>query len=191
MKRNLLIACLFVSTALSAQTASEMWVTLPDVLSGKQVSFKDFTSSPGVVVIFTSVACPFDGYYTNRIKQLQSAYAGKLPILLVNSYTEAPEGEEWMKKTAEANGITLPYLSDKEQILMTQLGAQRSPEAFLLKNVNGKFTEAYHGTIDDNAQAEAGVKETFLKNAIEALLAGKAIPSATTRTVGCYIRKKS
>lgn len=190
MKTKLLIACLFASITLHAQTSSELWVTLPDVISGKQVSFKDFTSSPGVVVIFTSVACPFDGYYTNRIKLLQQMYADKLPIILVNSYTEAPEGDEWMKKTAEANGITLPYLSDKEQVLMNQLGAQRSPEVFVLKTVNGKLLEVYHGTIDDNAQVEAGVKQHFLKDTIEALLNGKTIQPATTRAVGCYIRKK-
>lgn len=191
MKRSLFVIGLIVSTGLCAQNSSEIKLSLPDVMTGKVVSFSDFSSAPGMVVIFTSVACPFDGYYTNRIKQLQREYAGKLPIVLVNAYTEAPEGEAWMKKSAEANGITLPYLSDKEQVLMTQLGAQRSPEAFLLKNTNGKFTEVYHGSIDDNAQAEGGVKQAHLKEAMEALLAGNAIPVATTRTVGCYIRKKN
>ncbi len=190
MKKILTLHALLVSSILFAQSPSEISLSLPDVQTGKLVSFKDFSSSPGLVIIFTSVACPFDGYYTNRIKQLQSAYADKLPILLVNSYTEAPEGEDWMKKTAEANGITLPYLSDKEQLLMTQLGAQRSPEVFLLKNVNGRFLEAYQGAIDDNAQAETGVKQAYLNDALDDLLAGKTISLPTTRTVGCYIRKK-
>lgn len=189
MKRILLILFLSLSLGLHAQNLSDF--NLKNVMDGKTVSLKDFGSSPGIAILFTSVACPFDGYYANRLKQLQNTYASKLPILLVNSYTEAPEGEEWMKKTAEANGITLIYLSDKEQVLMTQLAAQRSPEAFVLKNNNGQFSVVYHGAIDDNAQAEGGVKQTHLKDAIESLLVGKSIALPTTRTVGCYIRKKT
>lgn len=189
MKRILAALFVLLSLGLRAQNLSDF--ALKNVMDGKTISLNDFGSSPGIVVLFTSVACPFDGYYANRLKQLQNSYASKLPILLVNSYTEAPEGEEWMKKTAEANGITLMYLSDKEQVLMTQLAAQRSPEAFVLKNNNGQFSVVYHGAIDDNAQAEGGVKQAYVKDAIESLLAGKAIAMPSTRTAGCYIRKKS
>ncbi len=183
----LLLTCL-LSVKLNAQTLKD--INLKNVLDGKQVSLTDFSSSSGVAIIFTSVACPFDGYYAERLRQLQNAYAGKLPILLINAYTEAPEAEEWMLKAAQANGLTMPYLSDKDQTLMTQLGAQRSPEAFLLKNSNGVFTVVYHGSIDDNAQAAQGVKQAYLTDAIEALLNNKNIPQPVTRTVGCYIRKK-
>jgi peroxiredoxin len=189
MKKLLTLAFVLLATALHAQNLTGF--ALKNVIDDKTVSLSDFTESPGIVILFTSVACPFDGYYTNRLKQLQNSYADKIPLLLVNSYTEAPEGEEWMKKTAEANGITLAYLSDKEQVLMTQLTAQRSPEAFVLKNNNGQFSAVYHGVIDDNAQAEGGVKQAYLKAAIESLLAGKVIATPTTRTVGCYVRKKS
>jgi peroxiredoxin len=171
-----------------AQTLSDF--TLKNVLNGSEVMLKDYNSSPGIVIIFTSVACPFDGYYVNRLKQLQTSYADKLPVLLVNAYTESPESEEWMLKSATANGLALPYLADKDQVLMTQLGAQRSPEAFVLKNANGKFSVVYHGAIDDNAQAENAVKQTHLKTAIENLLHNKPMAIETIRPVGCYIRKK-
>jgi peroxiredoxin len=189
MKKIIVLFSFSLCVALSnAQTLSDF--SLTNVLDGKSVSLKDFSSSPGIVVIFTSVACPFDGYYAKRLKQLETSYASKLPVLLVNAYTEAPESEEWMLKTTQANGLTLPYLSDKEQKLMIQLGAQRSPEAFLLKNVNGQFSVVYHGAIDENVQAENAVKQAYLKLAIENLLAGKSIGSVTSRPVGCYIRKK-
>jgi peroxiredoxin len=186
------IISLFVFTSVLsvAQAQSLSDFSLKNVVDAKAISLKDFSTSPGLVIIFTSVACPFDGYYGNRLKQLQNEYSGKLPILLVNSYTEAPEAEEWMLKTAQANGLTLPYLSDKDQVLMTQLNAQRSPEAFVLKNTNGQFSVAYHGAIDDNAQAENGVKQSYLKDAMENLLNGKNIVQVSSRPVGCYIRKK-
>jgi peroxiredoxin len=189
MKKKVLLFTLLVGTVFChAQSLSDF--TLTNVLDGKSVSLQDFSSSPGIVIIFTSVACPFDGYYAKRLKQLETSYAGKLPVLLVNAYTEAPESAEWMLKAVQAINLTLPYLSDKEQTLMAQLGAQRSPEAFLFKNVNGQFSVVYHGAIDDNAQAENAVKQAYLKIAIENLLAGKPIGSVTSRPVGCYIRKK-
>jgi peroxiredoxin len=172
----------------NAQTLSSF--SLKNVMDNSTVTLSDFTSKPGLVIVFTSVACPFDGYYTNRLKQLHSAYADKLPILLVNAYTESPEGEEWMTKAASASGLTLPYLADKEQLLMAQLSAQRSPEAFVLKNTNNQFSVVYHGAIDDNAQVETGVKISYLKDAMDALLAGKTPANTTSRPVGCYIRKK-
>lgn len=158
-----LLLVLVVATA-HAQTLTDF--TLKNVLDGKDVSLTNFTSAPGIVVLFTSVACPFDGYYTKRLVQVQNEYKDKLPMLLVNSYTEAPEAEEWMVKAASANGLTLPYLSDKEQVLMTQLNAQRSPEVFVLKNTAGQFTVVYRGALDDNAQVEAEVKQTYLKEAM-------------------------
>lgn len=178
----------FISLNASSQTITDF--SLTNVHDGKQVSLKDFSNHAGFTLIFTSVACPFDAYYVNRLKELQTTYADKFPILLVNAYTEAPEGEEWMKKTADANGLSLPYLTDKSQQLMTQVGAQRSPEAFVLKNNKGQFTVVYRGALDDNAQAEAGVKQAYLKNAIDAVISGKNIAIPSTRTVGCFIRKK-
>jgi len=189
MKKYILLTVILLSSLFSqAQTVADL--SLINVFDGKQVTLKDFSSATGMVVIFTSVACPFDGYYTKRIKQLQNLYANKIPLLLVNPYTEAPESEEWMIKAAQANDITLPYLSDKDQTLMAQLNAQRSPEAFLLKNTNGQFSVVYRGAIDDNAQAENAVKQSYLKDAIENLLAGKVISIPTSRPAGCYIRKK-
>jgi peroxiredoxin len=187
-KITILLTFIFLVSFVQAQSLSDF--SLKNVVDAKQISLKDFSDAKGLVIIFTSVACPFDGYYGNRLKQLQNEYSGKLPILLVNSYTEAPEAEEWMLKTAQANGLTLPYLSDKDQVLMTQLNAQRSPEAFVLKNNNGQFAVAYHGAIDDNAQAENGVKQSYLKEAMENLLNGKNVVQVSTRPVGCYIRKK-
>lgn len=189
MKKIYLLSLLALATSLlQAQTLANF--SLKNVLTGKEVSLKDFASSPGIVILFSSVACPFDSYYANRLKTLETTYVAKVPILLVNSYTEAPEDETWMIKAANANGISLPYLSDKAQTLMIQLGAQRSPEVFLLKNTSGQFSVIYHGAIDDNAQVEGAVKQAYLKTALENFMAGKPINTPTTRPVGCYIRKK-
>jgi hypothetical protein len=46
---------------------------------------------------------------------------------------------------------------------------------------------AYMGAVDDSQEAES-VKEPFLRNAVEALLAGKTPPKEITEQFGCGIK---
>lgn len=162
--------------------------TLVNAMNDKNVSLSDYTNYAGVLIIFTSNACPYDGYYLNRIKKFSQDYKSKIPVLLVNSNTN--ESPEAMRKYGDQCGFTTPYLADKEQTLMQSLGATKSPEAFLLKNSGRKFSIEYRGAIDDNPQVESDVHDALLKNAVEAMLAGKAIQTKEARPVGCTLRKK-
>ena len=81
--------------SLKAQTPIQNF-TLTNVVDGKMVSLDQYSSSGAVVVLFTSNECPFDNYYKDRIKEMISAYAGKVQFLLVNSYVESEESVEKM-----------------------------------------------------------------------------------------------
>ncbi len=173
----------------SAQTNVENF-TLVNVADGAPVSLDDFKSMEGVLVIFTSNVCPFDGYYQDRIKGLISTYTGKIQVVLVNAHVEADESEDKMKSVFAQWNLPVPYLADKQQVVMKALGAKKSPEAFLLKSKGGKFTVFYNGAIDDNPQMASAVSQPYLKTAIDRVLAGKAVETNSTRTVGCTIRGK-
>jgi hypothetical protein len=162
-------------------------INLTNVVDGKIIALKNYSASSGVVVIFTMNNCPFDEYYSGRIKSLAQ---GKLPVLLVNAHPDANESAENMVKCYKQRGFSIPYLADKEQQLMKGLGATKSTEAFLLKNNNGKLTIAYHGSIDDNPQVASDVKNAYLQEAINKMLAGQTIDKNEVRPVGCSIRKK-
>ena len=164
--------------------------TLTDVVHDSKVSLEQFSTSPGVVVIFTSNACPYDLYYTDRLKDLIASYSAKVPFLLINSHIDPEETEEKMVATASTWTTAVPYLADKEQSAMDALGARRSPEVFLLKRVKGNFLVFYTGALDDNPQEPQAVTNRYLKDAIENLLAGKPAANSTVRAVGCSIRKK-
>jgi len=156
-------------------------------MDGKTISLEDFTSSPGVVIIFTSINCPYDGYYLNRIKELAETYGTKTPVLLINSNTE--ESIDQMKSYAERSRLSIPYLADKEQKVLANLNPGKSPECFLLQNAGGKFTVVYRGAIDDNAQTASEVNHFYLNEAIDKLLAKQIIETPNVRPVGCSIRK--
>jgi hypothetical protein len=180
----ILVAC-FVAKAQPVQDFK-----LVNVLNGNTVSLGTYPSCSGIVIIFTSNACPYDEYYRARINKLSRDYADKVPVLLVNSHVDANESADAMTRKAQQAGITLPYLADKDQTLMTALGATKSPAVYLLRNEGGKFSVVYKGAIDDNAQVEADVRHHHLKDAIDIMLANQGIQTTEVRPVGCTIRKK-
>jgi hypothetical protein len=163
---------------------------LTNVVNNQKVSLENYPSCEGMVIIFTSNTCPYDEYYRNRIVKLSQAYNSRVPVLLVNSGVDASESIENMAKKAKQLNITLPYLADKDQMLMNNLDARKSPEAFLLKNNNGKFSVVYRGAIDDNAQVEADVRQNFLRDAIDIMLTNQKIATPEVRPVGCNLKKK-
>lgn len=163
---------------------------LVNVLNDQTVSTATYPSCSGLVIIFTSNACPYDEYYRTRIAKLSSTYQDKVPVLLVNSQPDAAESKENMLKKAKQLNFSFPYLEDKNQTLMTALDAKKSPEAFLLKNDGGKFVVVYRGAIDDNAQVEADVRHHYLQDAIDIMLANQKIATSEVRPVGCNLKKK-
>lgn len=159
--------------------------TLTDVVNGKPVSLSDYNNSKGLVIIFISNTCPFDQYYESRIKALSDV---GLPVLLVNADQSQAENEQAMKASAIAAGWPFPYLADKQQALAQNLGATKTPEAFLLRRDGENFTIVYSGVIDDNPQVATDVGNAYLNDAVEALLAGRPIKTAQTRPIGCSLR---
>ena len=164
--------------------------TLTNVVNGKSISLETYPSCAGVLIVFTSNTCPFDEYYRARIKKISNDYQDKVPVLLINSGNDVAESSENMVKKAQQFDFTIPYLADKDQIVMQSLGATKSPQVFLLKNNGGKFSVVYSGAIDDNAQVEKDVRQFYLKDAIDILLTNQTIETSEVRPVGCALRKK-
>jgi peroxiredoxin len=164
--------------------------SLTNVINGKILSLNTYPSCAGVVVIFTSNTCAYDEYYRGRINKLSKDYQDKVPVLLVNSSIDPAESADNMSKKAQQLGLAIPYLADKEQTLMQQFGATKSPQVFLLKNEGGKFSVVYKGAVDDNAQVEGDVRHAYLKDAIDIMLTNQKIETPEVRPVGCTIRKK-
>lgn len=162
---------------------------LINVVDGDSVSLKNYSSNPALVIIVSTIHCPYTEYYLGRIKVLADAYKSKVPILLINSSSDESESENEMKAFATKNKLTFPYLSDKEQKVFLNLNPSKSPEAFLLENSSGKSTVVYRGAIDDTPQSENDVKHAYLKEAIDALLSGEKIPVKEIRPTGCNVRR--
>src|SRR6187402_52322 len=124
--------------AAMAQTTIQNF-SLVNVADSKIVSLDSYPTCSGMVVLFTGNNCPYDAYYTARLKSLITSYQGKIQFVLINSYIEPEESIDKMKEKYNAWELSVPYLADKDQVVMESLGARKSPEAFLLKNAGGKY----------------------------------------------------
>jgi hypothetical protein len=174
---------------LVGQTPGWSDIKLLDVISSDSVSIHDLAEQKGIVVVFTSDACAFDAFYIDRVAKLVKTYSDRIQFLLVNSNLDTEEPIKSMNMNYPKRKIFVPYLADKDQLLLAGLGAKKTPEVFLLATAEGKMSIYYSGAIDDNPQVAADVKQDYLRANIENLLTDQK-PTESTRAVGCSIRKK-
>jgi thiol-disulfide isomerase/thioredoxin len=161
-------------------------------VDGKMLSIADVTGKSGTLVIFTCNHCPFARDWEQRIVELGNTYAGKgIGVMLVNANdpaANAEDGFDEMQARAKSRGMKIPYVVDDTSGVARAFGASVTPEAFLFDKT-GKL--AYHGTIDDNRQEPEKVKARYLKDALDAVVAGKKPAVGETKGLGCSIKLRS
>jgi len=175
------------SLALGAK--APMATTKMKTANGKEVSIADVKGAKGTLVVFTCNACPWAKKWESRIVELGND-AGKkgIGMIAINSNdpkVNADDSYDVMKTRAKERGMKFAYAYDATSDVARAFGATRTPEAFLF-DASGKLV--YHGTIDDNADDAAAVKDAYLANAVNAVAGGKAVPVAETKALGCGIK---
>lgn len=163
-------------------------------VDGNSVSLSAYKDKKIVVVIFVSNACSYVNSYDSRIISAASKYADKsVSFLLINSSDasqSADESFENMQRIAKEKKYTFPNLQDANQSTALAFGVKKTPHAYLLENVQGKFMLRYSGAIDDSPQVADQAKAHYLTDAIDAILSGKSVSTAETKPAGCMIQWK-
>lgn len=164
--------------------------SLPDV-NGSTVNYQDFADKKAVAIIFSCNHCPYVRAWEDRMVQIQADYADKgvqLIAINANDVNKVPGDDvPHMKQRAEEKGFNFPYLRDESQNTALSYGATRTPEVFLFDEVG---TLRYHGAIDDNYEEPTAVQDHYLRDAIDAVLAGDDPAATSTPPVGCTIKWK-
>jgi peroxiredoxin len=162
--------------------------TLPDASSGETVSLADFKDSEAVVLMFIATGCPYSNAFNKVMADLADRYGPKgVTFVGINSNKTEPTPK--VKQHAADNGFGFPVLKDDANKFADQLGAQVTPEVFLLDD-DAKLR--YHGAIGNSRNpttkaAEANGDE--LVAALEAVLAGRDPALAETKMFGCTIKR--
>jgi peroxiredoxin len=161
--------------------------TLP-AADGKPWTLPDAKQAPLVVVVFTGTACPINTAYFPTLAKLHKEYGGRgVAFVAVNSNVN--DDAKTVAAHAKANGLPFPVLKDDRQTVADRFGAKLTPEAFLL---DASRVVRYRGRIDD--QFGFGYKRTAptrrdLAEAIDELLAGKAVSKPAVAVEGCDIAR--
>ena len=160
-------------------------------VDNKDVSLDSYPNAKGFIIIFICNRCPFAKLYTQRLNNISARYALlNVPLLAINSMDTIAYGDESlnkMKERAMAEGYKFPYLSDGSQTVAKVFSAEKTPHAFVLWKENNEWIVKYNGAIDDNGAESDSVKNPYLVNAVDQLLAGKQVSNPETRSIGCYI----
>lgn len=163
-------------------------------IDGKMISMADFDDAKGFVVIFTCNHCPYAIAYEDRIIELDLKYkALGYPVIAINpNDPDVQPGDSYagMQEKAKEKGFTFPYLFDEGQKTYPKYGATRTPHVYVLNKEKNDLVVRYIGTIDDNYGDASAVEEKYLANALDALIAGNDPNPATTKAIGCSIKKK-
>lgn len=198
MWRLTLALCVFVAGCGSRVSALAIGSPAPRFsLTGTDASTRsldDYAKSPVLAVVFTCNRCPETQRYEARLQKLYDDYRDKgLALVAINpdragalrfadlSYTDVGESLEAMKTRAEQRRLTYPYLSGGGSTVASDFGVTAMPHVFVFDRARKL---QYQGRIDDDPTGTK-VKSHDARNAIEALIAGKTVPVATTRVTGC------
>jgi hypothetical protein len=175
--------------------ALELGATMPMAsvemlnVDGKTTTIEAVAGDKGTLVIFSCNACPWVKAWEERIAEIGNSYRQRgVGVIAINSNDPgrvAEDSYEVMQARAKDKGFEFAYVVDGTSDVARAFGATRTPEAFLF-DAQGKLV--YHGAIDDNAQEPDKVEANFLKEALDALLAGEEIAVNQTKALGCSIK---
>lgn len=160
-------------------------------VDGRKLTLAGLRKEKGLLVVFTCNHCPYAKAWEDRILEVAKLAPGQgfgVALLNPNDPGRVPQdGYESMQARAKEKSYAAPYLVDDGAAVAKAFGASRTPEVFLF-DANGKL--AYHGAVDDDAEKPENVKSRYLKDALEAVAAGRAPATPDTKAIGCSIKFK-
>lgn len=157
----------------------------------------DFKDARVLMVIFLSNHCPYSHAAETRLLPLAAEFKSRgLAVVAINpnhpdavrldelGYSKYDDSFEHMKLYAREAGFTFPYLYDGDtQATAKAYGCLATPHVFIFDQ---ERKLRYQGRFDDSRFADpASVTSPDARNAVEALLAGRPVPVAETRPIGC------
>jgi peroxiredoxin len=106
-------------------------------------------------------------------------------VAVVGINANRQEASAEIASHASQHGLTFPILKDVENVRADQFGAQVTPETYVF---DASWKLRYHGRIDDNQRGD-NIQSQDLRNALDAVLAGKDVPVKETKAFGCTIKR--
>jgi peroxiredoxin len=197
--RRLSVALFFAAVLLSFKPLSDDDGIIKDFslpsTNGSLIGLDDYPDAKGFIIVFTSNNCPFAKLYFKRLNILYDDYSKvNVPLLAIRSTDTTAMQEDCfdkMIKLSRKNDFHFPYLADNHQQVAKNFHAEKTPHAFVIWKENNEWKIKYSGAIDDNGAEPDKVIHSYVKEAVDNLLAGKEVEIPVTKSVGCAIRYRN
>ena len=182
---------LTASTMLSLG-ATAPFFSLPDT-AGRMVSRDDFQGASALLVIFICNHCPYVKHIQPELVAIAREYMPKgIAIVAINANDATTHPDDSYAKMAEESsrlGYVFPYLYDESQEVAKAYRAACTPDIFLFDR---DARLVYRGQLDDSRPGkDVPVTGTDLRQALDALLAGRPVSEEQRPSMGCNIKWKS
>ncbi len=161
---------------------------LPGV-DGRDWSPADFSDAKILVVFFSCNHCPFVVGSEDRLNRLYTEYhpQGVALVAINSNETEnhPTDSFEHMVQRAKDKGFEFQYLRDESQDVARAYGGLRTPHFFVF---DAQRKLAYSGRMDDSPREPGKETTRELCDALDDLLAGRAVRVPLTNPIGCNVK---
>ena len=161
---------------------------LPGV-DGRTYSLGNFKKAKLLIVVFACNHCPYVLGSEERMKKLLADYAPKgVQMVAINAnetVNHPTDSFTHMQQHAQESKLTWPYLRDDSQAVARAYGALRTPHFYVF---DAERKLRYTGRMDDNPKDPGKETTHELRDALDALLAGKQPVTAASNPIGCNVK---
>lgn len=153
--------------------------------SGEKLSLSQFKGKT-VVLEWTNPDCPFvkRHYAANTMESLAKQYAAQDVVwLAINSSRTATHESNRAWKATE--GFAYPVLDDNAGSVGKLYGARTTPHMYI---VDKEGILRYQGAIDSDSSGDEAQASNYVRQALDEVLAGKAVTTAQSKPYGCSVK---
>ncbi len=149
----------------------------------------EWRSAKAILLYFITTDCPVGNSYVPELNRIRAEYASRGVLVMgVQSDTTIPDAD--VAKYAKDYRYTFPLLLDPRQVLVKLADATVTPQAAVFSPAGVLL---YRGRVDNRVadfgknRPEATVHD--LRDALDAVLAGKPVAHQFTKSIGCAINR--
>jgi peroxiredoxin len=166
--------------------------TLPDTISGKQISLQEIKGAVATVIMFICNHCPFVLHVNDELVKLANDHSAKnihfVAISANDIITHPDDAPDKMKATALQMKYPFPYLYDETQETAKAFDAACTPDFFIY---NKNLELVYRGQLDDSRPGNGiPVSGKDIRRALDRLINNQSVPAEQRPSIGCNIKWK-
>jgi hypothetical protein len=139
-------------------------------------AFDSHTAARVTAYVIAGTRCPATAAYAERLTRLERTY-GPQGVDFIYIYPNRDDSREAKLGFHKEKGYAGRLIDDQGATIARQLGVQRTSELLLVDKAG---IIVYRGAVDDSRD-EAGVQNRYLQTALDELLAGKPITTASSQ----------